>query len=355
MAGFDNDIAATMGYLGGAFASGFGAGVWITRFLNSHRPPPPEINIKAPEKSLASNAAVWNRRRPTNPKRPLLTANGGKPIICVANMKGGVGKTTVVANLAAYLSTTRGKRVLVIDLDYQGSLTTTCLTAADITDYKQSAQLVLSKNVPQEVLDKAENLRPKLPSVDILTSFYDLATIETDSMVDWLTEAVPEVRFHLAEFLSSSPVQTKYDFILIDAPPRFTTGSVNALCASTHLLVPTILDNLSSEAVVYLAEDIERMRSDLWPNLKIIGVLPTLTRTDDIGASEEDVARGLERDLKGKWQTPAPLIMREARIPRRQAIRDVAGTGIAYLIPGKNGRDSQNIFDRLGIAVESRL
>jgi chromosome partitioning protein len=173
-------------------------------------------------------------------------------------------------------------------------------------------------------------------------------------MVKWLTRDVEEVRFNLSRLLISAQFQDNYDLAIIDAPPRFTTSSVNALCASTHLLVPTVMDTLSAEAIVFFARDIEKMRERLWPNLNVLGVIPTLTYQDRLDDSETTVAKRLAVDLRPFWAQDG-IVLQSARIPRKNKIRDVAGLGIAYLIPNKPGDGAREIFGRLGEIVEARL
>src|SRR5690606_8842710 len=104
---------------------------------------------------------------------------------------------------------------------------------------------------------------------------------ETHEMVDWLLalrDGMPkdDLRFRLTRLLNDDAVQSHFDLVMIDAPPRFSTGTINALCASTHLIIPTVLDQMSAEAVIYFSRDVASMRRDLFPGLELIGVVPTL-------------------------------------------------------------------------------
>src|SRR5262245_34404511 len=135
MGWFSNEVATTVAALSGAFAGGFTAGFATAKLFAAPKPSspePPKPKIEAPDELKdPTNAAIWERRPPFHPVFARPAAEDGKPIICVANMKGGVAKTTLTANLAAYFAA-KNYRVLLVDFDYQGSLTTTCFGAAGI-------------------------------------------------------------------------------------------------------------------------------------------------------------------------------------------------------------------------------
>jgi chromosome partitioning protein len=201
------------------------------------------------------------------------------PIVTVAAMKGGVGKTTLTANLAAVLDT-KGKRVLLIDLDYQGSLSHTVTAAANMA-VKASAvdSLIDGSGTSEQLLNSVRELGTSLPNTKVLTCYYQFSDTETNVMIDWICDMrngkkVDDIRFRLEALLHDRTVQDEFDIILIDAPPRFSTGAINAFCASTHLIIPTVLDAMSAEAAVYFSQDIAATRQKLFPDLELVGVVP---------------------------------------------------------------------------------
>jgi chromosome partitioning protein len=101
----------------------------------------------------------------------------------------------------------------------------------------------------------------QLSQLRVLTAYYNLAQAENRVMVEWLLgDRQYDVRFRLAELLHSNGVREAFSLIIIDSPPRLTTGAIQALAAGPHLLVPIILDEPSSEAVVTFIRQVETYR-----------------------------------------------------------------------------------------------
>lgn len=205
------------------------------------------------------------------PRTYTLPMKSSRPrIIVVANNKGGVGKTTLTAYLTVYFLKI-GKRVLAIDLDYQGSLTGWMLSAGGITIPKgQQHRLAVANSVLSGEPPKnwpAEVLNGQLAGAQLITADYTLTQHETALMLRWLRQqGQPDIRYHLANVLLGDHVQSVadgFDVVLIDAPPQLTTGAINALVACTHLLVPTKLDPLSAETVGSFLKQASALRSQL--------------------------------------------------------------------------------------------
>lgn len=328
----------------------------LRRRERAKEPPAPKADI-SPE----PRQRIWHRPA-HSPPRPLRPSEGGVPIVTLANMKGGVGKTTVTANLAASLDKA-GKRVLLIDFDYQGSLSQTALAAANVSKIGSVVDdLIAGDRNMGAILQDSQSLQPALPKSRILTCYYEFSDTETQSMVNWLDalkDGRPEkdVRFRLAKLLAEPAIKADFDIVLIDAPPRFSTGAINAFCASTHLIIPTVLDQMSAEAVVYFSRDLTGMRNELFPKLKLVGVVPTLTYRDgQYTERERSLITYLNQTLRTFWGN-RETVLDEAPIPRRNAIGDIAGSGIGYFDAGKNSstEEVRAIFDRLREAIEPSL
>ena len=205
-------------------------------------------------------------------------------IVSVINYKGGVGKTTVVANLAAELAW-RGERVLLIDLDPQASLTFSFLDVGvwrhNYADHKtirnwydayidQDLNLALPALIvsPREINRYvSESVNPG--QVDLLCSHLSLINIDLE-LATRLAGAGPRqsrnnfLRLHarLRDGLESPAIQENYDYVLIDCPPNFNIVTKTAIVASDRVLIPTIPDYLSTLGISQLERHIAELVKD---------------------------------------------------------------------------------------------
>ena len=176
----------------------------------------------------------------------------------IINQKGGVGKTTTVANLGAALAN-KGKKVLLIDLDAQSNLSTHYNILADETLDILSMYDVLCKGIPLNSIIVEINDNLHLAPSSLLLSAADL---ELGGVIG--REAL------LKNALKS--VADKYDLILIDCPPALGLLSVNGLVASTKALIPVQSEYLALHGVRQLLDTIEKVRSAYNPSLSVGGV-----------------------------------------------------------------------------------
>jgi chromosome partitioning protein len=276
-----------------------------------------------------------------------------KPVILVANLKGGVGKSTLVANLAAYFKEA-GKRVLIIDGDYQGSLSNMLLAADGCDRVSPEINKLLEPGSGVASFKSACYVfRRKLAGSMIVASAYALAAMENRLMIEYLLgddKTYDDGRYRLANLLLGDEVGDAFDVALIDAPPRLTAATINGLCASTHLLVPTVYDKMSAEAVGTFLHGVRTLKSTLNHQIDLLGLVGTLTHRQDSLVPREQNARNMARDQVAQaWG--ANFHVFERHIPRKNAIAEAAGGDIAFY------RDEtvRGWFAELGGEIAGRL
>jgi chromosome partitioning protein len=186
--------------------------------------------------------------------------------IPVINNKGGVGKTTTTVNLAAGMGR-MGRRVLVVDLDSQGSASFALGIERDQLEPSTAAVLFEEHSASEVVRSTATE------NVDVLPGSMRLADTDTRlSSVDGRENRLANV---LAE------IRPEYDTILIDCAPSTSLLTVNALVAADGFIIPVAPSYLSLEGVVSLGEVVKKVRLGLGQAAPVLGVLLTMVQNDD--------------------------------------------------------------------------
>lgn len=306
------------------------------------------------------------------------------PIIVVANLKGGVGKTTTVANLIGHYGLRKGRNILALDMDFQGSLSAMTLSQAEYDNSLQQ-QIDGSPCKAAQLVDGRDGAWVRNVSVDVahvptarcIPSYYTLSSMENRVMVEWLiAKRTEDIRYSLARTLQEASIQDRFDMILIDGPPRLTTGCVQALCAATHVLIPTVLDGLSAEAAGGFVNQLVANQS-LWPHLRLLGVFGNMTENltvDQTGEAQDGRLKTFEADSLRALRDVIPLALETAKPPLRSTAGDYllpiecfipqkaelsreAGNRIAYQKEGGSQavQDLSRAYDRLGDEIDRRI
>jgi len=221
-------------------------------------------------------------------------------IYTLVNQKGGVGKTTSTINLAAYLAK-QGQRVLVVDLDPQANATS-CLGVDKLLVDGSTYDALLGEDdiFPYILLNERLQL-------SLLPSSPSLAGAE----VELVDELARESRLRKALL----KVASRYDYVLIDCPPSLGLLTVNGLMAAIDgVIVPVQCEYLALEGLGQLTQTIERVRSALFPELKVRGVI--LTMFDNRTNLSADVVREVNKHFPNQvFKSIIPRNIRLAEAP----------------------------------------
>jgi chromosome partitioning protein len=231
-------------------------------------------------------------------------------VVCVANQKGGVGKTTTAINLCAALSE-RGLRILLVDLDPQGNASTGLGIALDSRS-KTTYDILLSETPVSDAIQPTA-----LPNVDIVPANGDLSSADMELVSNGRRS------FRLRNALRQPAVEAEgYDFVFIDCPPSLSLLTVNAMVAAHSVLVPLQSEFFALEGLSQLMLTLRQVRQSANTRLRIEGVVLTMY----------DVRNRLSQQVEQDAREALGDLVFDTRIPRNVRISEAPSYGQPVLL-----------------------
>ena len=244
-------------------------------------------------------------------------------IFCIANQKGGVGKTTTTVNLAAGL-VQAGQRVLVVDLDPQGNA-----TMGSGVDKRSLTLSVYDVLLGSATVAEVRQRSPR-GGYDVLPANRELAGAEVE-LVD-----LPQRERRLRQALE--PELAGYDFVLVDCPPSLSLLTLNGLCSAHGVIVPMQCEYFALEGLSDLVNTIKQVHANLNPTLRIIGLLRVMY--DPRITLQQQVSQQLKSHFGDK--------VFDAVIPRNVRLAEAPSYGVPGVVfdPASKGAQAFGEFAR---------
>ena len=224
-------------------------------------------------------------------------------VIAICNQKGGVTKTSSSVNLGVGLAL-RGKKVLLVDADPQGDLTTS-LGWADNDSIPVTLTTLMERIIQDEPIEPSEGILHNTEGVDLVPANMELSGMEV-ALVGAMSR-----EFVLRSYLET--VKSAYDIVLIDCMPSLGMLTINALAAANSVIVPVQAQYLPAKGMTQLMKTITKVKKQINPTLTIDGVLLTLfdNRTN-LARATEDTLRQQYGNMLNIYKTKIPVSVRAA-------------------------------------------
>ena len=240
-------------------------------------------------------------------------------IIAISNQKGGVGKTTTTFNLGAALAS-QGKKVLLIDADPQGNLTTYMGWTED--EIPVNLNEVLLNTLSDKKTDFEKCIKHHNENLDLIPSDIQLSSIEM-TLVGAMSR-----EYTLRHSIQS--IKDQYDYILIDTQPSLGMLPINALACADKVIIPVQPQYLATKGMTQLLSTIIKIRQQINPNLKIDGIVLTIV----------DKRANLTKDIYNQLQENYGSAVRiyDTQIPRAIKVAESTAHGKSIFTYDKSSK-----------------
>jgi cellulose biosynthesis protein BcsQ len=321
-------------------------------------------------RALKLQGAIWTQSVMKNPPRFVARSERKTPIVSVLNLKGGVGKTTITANLAWALAD-RGYHVLLIDLDLQGSLSSLFLRNEELARLSKLGGKLFQDFLAPPKLQEGEptkrrelrNCMVEVPQLNagckLVAASDRLAYAELSQTVRWLLRVGGtsqtwsgrhDGRMILRKALHRHSVYHKFDVVLLDCPPLLNLCCSNALAASDSVLIPVTPSPKAIERVTPLLRRVVEIRANgVNPELNVLGIVVNRTENKAMSPREEDLFVNLPDECQKVFNAPVDRF--DTVVQQRVAIQN---TEDQFEPPGE-GQPLRKNFEVLAQEFITRL
>lgn len=251
-------------------------------------------------------------------------------IFCIANQKGGVGKTTTTVNLAAALAKL-GQKVLLVDLDPQGNATMGSGVDKHDTPITVYHVLLGLNHISSAIIHPAE------VGYAVLAANRDLAGAEVE-IVDFERR-----EYRLKEAIAQ--VSNQYDYILIDCPPSLSLLTLNGLCSAHGVLIPMQCEYFALEGLSDLVNTIQALHNNLNPDLEIICLLRVMF----------DPRTTLQQQVSDQLKTHFGDKVFDTVIPRNVRLAEAPSYGLPGVLFDPSSRGAQSYIEFAQELLDKKL